>query len=561
MFMQKRIVSDVPAMRLPLILWTLFLTTLLFAQSVYEPLHKDVYRFLDRIAARGVIDYHDLITPLTRQTIAKKLSEAHEKSDQLTAVEQAELNFLSKDYLLELEKLRHTETDETLMAILKKDPAERWRVFTYRDSQFSMNLNPIYGVEVGDNDGTNQLHRWNGLYFFGYFKDNIGYSFDFRDNLEKGAGIDTGRTFTPVTGVNAEYFPESESMEYSEMHATIAADWEWGRLTAGKDFLQWGYARNGKVVLSNKAPSFPFIRLDARLTDWLRFNYFHGWLASDVIDSTKMYPTLRPGEKSKRFRSKFLASHTITITPKRGIDFSIGESIVYSDQLEVAYLMPMLFFRLADHYLSDRDNTIGANAQLFFAFSMRNTIPNTHLYGELLIDDIALSYVFDEARQVNHLGGTIGAMVVDVPFPNLTLRAEYTRINPFVYKHFIPTLLYTSSSDNLGHWMGHNADAIYLNVGYQLRRGLQGEFWMYRIRKGEEGEVADQYTIPHKQFLFGLDTHYNWYGVDVKYEIKHDLFIKGSFVKRREKAQLPFDGKFHNTVDQTSIALSLYYGL
>ena len=109
--------------------------------------------------------------------------------------------------------------------------------------------------------------------------------------------------------------------------------------------------------------------------------------------------------------------------------------------------------------------------------------------------------------------------------------------------------------------MGHNADAIYLNVGYQLRRGLQGEFWMYRIRKGEEGEVADQYTIPHKQFLFGLDTHYNWYGVDVKYEITHDLFIKGSFVKRREKAQLPFDGKFHNTVDQTSIALSLYYGL
>ena len=167
--------------------------------------------------------------------------------------------------------------------------------------------------------------------------------------------------------------------------------------------------------------------------------------------------------------------------------------------------------------------------------------------------------MFDEARQVNHLGGTIGAMVVDVPVPNLTLRAEYTRINPFVYKHFIPTLLYTSSSDNLGHWMGHNADAVYLNAGYQLIRGLQTEFWMYRIRKGEEGEVADQYTVPHKKFLFGLDTHYTWYGFDVKYEITHDLFLKGSFAHRSEKAQLPF-GKYRtDTENQFSIAL--YYGL
>jgi hypothetical protein len=557
--MQKRFVRNLLTLGLFLILMSLMFTTQIFSQSVYEPLHKDVYRFLDRIAAKGLIDYHDLITPLTRKTIAEKLLEAHANADWLTAVEQAELNFLSKDYLLELEKIRHSATNEPLMAVLKKDPAERWRVFTYRDSQFSMNLNPIYGVNLGSKDNVEELHRWNGVYFFGYFKNNIGYSFDFRDNLEKGAKIDTGRTFTQVTGVNAEYFPESESMEYSEMHATIAADWEWGRLTAGKDFLQWGYAQNGKVVLSKKAPSFPFIRLDARLTHWLRFNYFHGWLASDVVDSTRLYPTFRPNVSSKRFRNKFLASHTVTLTPKKGVDLSLGESVVYSDQLEVAYLMPMLFFRLVDHYLSDRDNTAGANAQLFFAFSMRNTIPNTHLYGELLIDDISLSYLFDEARQVNHVGGTIGAMVVDLPVPNLNLRAEYTRINPFVYKHFIPTLLYTSSSDNLGHWMGHNADAVYLNIGYRPLRGLQMEAWLYRIRKGEEGEVADQYTLPHKKFLFGLDTHYNWFGIEVKYELTHDLFIKGNFIHRREKTQLPFGNYSIHSEKQFSIAL--YYGL
>ncbi len=500
-----------------------------FAQTVYEPLHRDVYHFLDRLAARGVIEYHDLMTPLPRRDIARKLAELAENTDPLTPLERRELAFLQKDFRFELERLRGAEIEGETRHIAGRDDGGRWRLFSYRDAKFSLNLDPIYGQESGRNDGESQTHRWNGAYLYGYFLRNVGFSFDFRDNLEKGNHIDTAKAFTPVTGVNAEFFPEGPSIEYSEVRTTLAADWAWGRATLGKDFLQWGYAQSGKVVLSNKAPSFPFIRLDVQPTRWLRFNYFHGWLESDVVDSASVFPTLLPGQESFRFRDKFLASHTITVTPKRGLDLSIGESIVYSDKLEIAYLMPLMFFRLADHYLSDRENKAGSNAQLFFAVSSRNHIPNTHLYGELLVDDISISDAFDPERQVNHLGGTIGALVSDVPLPNLSFRGEYTRVNPFVYKHFIPTLLYNSSSYPLGHWMGQNADLLFGEIHYRVLRGLQGSVWAQKIRKGGEGEVADQYTLPHKPFLFAPLMRVSEWGVQAKYEILHDLLISARY--------------------------------
>ncbi len=41
-----------------------------------------------------------------------------------------------------------------------------------------------------------------------------------------------------------------------------------------------------------------------------------------------------------------MASHTLTIRPTRGLDISIGESIIYSDQLEYSlsdsdYIFPL----------------------------------------------------------------------------------------------------------------------------------------------------------------------------------------------------------------------------
>lgn len=107
------------------------------------------------------------------------------------------------------------------------------------------------------------------------------------------------------------------------------------------------------------------MRLDINPVEWLSFNYFHAWLNSDVIDTSDLYYT-EHDDLRYSYRNKYLASHTLTIRPTRGLDISLGESIIYSDELEAFYLIPITFFRLADHYLSKQSNSAGSNAQFFF---------------------------------------------------------------------------------------------------------------------------------------------------------------------------------------------------
>ena len=61
---------------------------------------------------------------------------------------------------------------------------------------------------------------------------------------------------------------------------------------------------NGLLVMSQKAPSFPLIRLDINPIEWLSFNYFHAWIASDVVDTTSLYPT-ENGDSKIRFFPAF----------------------------------------------------------------------------------------------------------------------------------------------------------------------------------------------------------------------------------------------------------------
>ncbi len=538
------------------------ITANLFAQVVYEPLYKDVYDFLRRLSTKGIIEYNDEFRPLSRKYLAEKLIEAKKLPELLTEVQKADLKFYMKDYYHEIWFINN-EKNEKRVDFFSSDPAGRWRVFSYGDENFKMNLSPILGYEIGSIDNAKATHLWNGIYTYGYITEALGVSFDFRDNTEEGTTIDKTKRFTPVTGVNARSSSNianysKNKIEYSEAKGIIATDWNWGSFAIGKEFMEWGYAENGLIVLSQKAPSFPFIRLDIYPVDWLGFNYFHAWLSSDVVDSSDIYYT-ETGTERISFRKKFIASHTLFIRPLKGLKLSLGESIVYSDELEIAYLIPVMFFRLADHYLSRQKNSAGNNAQFFGAISSRNHIKNTHLYGSFFIDEITLAGLFDSFKQRNQFGFTLGVSVVDLPLDNLTLTLEYSKIYPFVYNHFIQTTTYESASYILGHWMGNNDDQVYGLMKYRFLRGLEASIWARYIRKGEAGLVVDQYKQPQPPFLFGLRTNYTYLGAMVKYEIIHELFVRIRYQYMKTSQQQEDLSFIDKTVNEFHIAI--YYGM
>jgi hypothetical protein len=535
----------------------------LTAQVVYEPLYEDVYNFLRRVSQKGIIEFDDLIRPLPRTYLTEKLSETDSLSSRLTSLEREELKFFLKDFYFEKWLIKGNEDNKENLDYFNFDPADRWRMFSYGGKGFKINANLILGAETGSVKKAKQTHYWNGFNSYGYISDILGFSFDFRDNTETGTTLDKTKSFTPVTGVNAKtdmntYNYPHDKMEYSEAKMMLATNWKWGSLAVGKEFLEWGYGDNGLLVISQKAPSFPLIRLDIHPVDWLSFNYFHAWLSSDVVDTTSFYPTAT-GDQRFLFREKYLASHTLTLKPTKGLDISLGESIIYADKLETLYLIPITFFRLADHYLSRQYNQAGSNAQFFFSVSSKGHIKNTHLYGTLFIDELTLNGLFDPATQRNQIGFTLGSSFSDLPVENLTLKLEYTKIYPYAYQHYVSTTTYESASYVLGHWMGNNADQVYGSVQYRFLRGLDALVYARYIRQGERADPTKQFDQPQPPFLSGLRTNYTYLGAQVKYEFLHDLFVHARYQYMKTSKQQE-DLSFVDNNEQ-EFYFAVYYGL
>ncbi len=406
------------------------------------------------------------------------------------------------------------------------------------------------------------------MYGYGYFLNNIGLSFNFKTNNEHGTSIDSKKNFTPETGIITVEHDHGKDIDYSEVNTMVSFDWKWGDIAVAKDYIEYGYAESGNLVLSNKAPSFPFIRLHLNPVKWMNFYYYHAWLSSNVVDSLMLSISRRD-----IYINKYLAWHALSFTPFEGLDLSIGESIIYSDKIEPLYLMPFMIFYMADEFISNRHDQPGdANSQIFLSVSSRNFLKNTHIYGTLFIDELTLKGIngtlfvnpqtiensLNDNKLRPQMACTFGVSVADLPVDNLTVTAEYTRINPYVYGHHDPAQTYTTSSYLMGHWMGHNSDLIYLNFNYRFIRGLQANTWIEYIRKGSS-DYSGQYLMPQPKFLFGLMNYYQYFGMNLKYEFIHDLNFevgyKLSKVSNEETAGVFIDKQINE------FSVVAYYGL
>ncbi len=529
------------------------------AQTVFEPLVSSVYDYLELMNRKGICDVNNQLKPLSRLEIAENLITIYEHKELLSTVDLKRLYFYLQEFDREINMNGDTfelPASGNVNGLLKY--LDKYSGYYYDSERFKISLRPILGVEEGSIKGNAYYRRWNGFNIWGYLTENIGFEARFRDNFEKGSYFDSLKVFTPETGIN-KITPEENSVDYSEVSAAITYSWDWGYITARKGFTVWGNELQGNLVLSDKAPSFPYIALSLKLTSSLTFYYMHAWLASDVIDSTTVYPTDWTIDRYL-YRNKYFASHSIFYTPGNGIRLSLGESIVYSDRLEPVYFIPVMFFRAADHYLSNRYNEAGGNAQFFFNLNWENILPGTGVYGTLFIDEISLGDVFDRENHRNQLGYNIGVKKIVSRTANIYYAAEYTRIYPFVYMHFIPTQTYQNGSYDMGHWIGQNSDMFYQSLTYYPRRELKITGWFRYIRKGEKGTADQQYNLdlPQPDFLFGLNNNYLKFGMEMEWEALYDMKVKLKFFRNLNEFETSESGYKKSYYNE--IYLSLFYG-
>ncbi len=512
---------------------------LVHAQSVYVPVQHEVYDFLKRMEAREIlVDYKDAAKPLSRIQIASALLTLEKHVDEMTKVERETYEFLKTEFNYEMLKISgDAEPSET-----------RWHIYSHELDQGILNFDIDYSLTRTYTGKQATSDRAQGFKTYGYAFNNVGFYFNIDDNLEKGDNLnfsrlndrqldDVGflssldkdyykRAKTPLRGVIPSEGVLTDNFQYDEVNAQFS--WQIGAFTLSLEKMNnvWGYGRMNNVIFSDNTPSYPQIKLRVPFSKDIDFIYFHGELNSNVIDSTNSYTITYFNPAYSTFREvdhvKYIAAHQIEISLWRGVDFSIGESIVYSDRGPLLmYLIPIMFFKAGEHYNDNKDN-----CQIFGSLDL-NVIRNVNAYLSLFIDELNTDKLFDPNLSHRQVAFTTGVRVFDFPSTNIDMTIEYSRVNPATYNHQYPSTTFTNNGFCLGSWMGQNSDDLFLEVGLSPIHALRFTIFSEVYRKGGTLPLADQYSDyqGYWTFLFGPLHVERSTGLTLLYQPIRDIFI------------------------------------
>ena len=537
-----------------------------FSQVVYEDIsNTGIYEFLDELATLRLITLNSAIKPYSRSYIAGKLNEAR-VADTLTNLktgkplyrlnkrQRKELSFYLQDFQLEASSrvTRHASRladnyDHKLSFLLKKQPdmvvALNPLGFHYKDSLFTFSIRPILGMEWMTNENAAEYHRWWGASMFGYIGKNFGFYASLRDNNES----------TPMA--KPEYFTleqgavykssKNGSVDFSEMRGGIVASVKWGSIGVMNDRVAWGDNYHGSNILSGKAPAFPYIQLHLNPAKWFDFNYIHGWLNSNVIDSSRSYYS---GDIYRQvFRNKYIAANMFTFIPWRGLNLSFGNSIIYSDiNVNPLYLIPFLFYNAVDASKNNYVDYAGSNSQLFFNISSRQ-IRHLHLYISLYIDEWKMSRLTDPNKH-NFTSLKAGFQLSSFPFQNISFIAEYTRTQPMTYDHYLPATTFASNDYVLGSYLRENSQEIYAALAWHPLRGVlinasytlaqHGDDVPYRINAG--------YEVDQVPFLKNKTWQNRSFELSARYEFVNNGYFFVRYLNSEREGDVRFQPAFMN---------------
>lgn len=473
------------------------------SQDVPHPVsNKGIYEFIDELAARHIISVNSAIRPYSRTSIANYLQEAVEKKELLSPRQQKELEFYLLDFGKELNAGR--------------DWKRRKDLFYYKDSVFSLTVNPIIGGEIFLNTAGRATYWRNGAEARGYIK-NWGFYASLRDNHEK-----------PFLG-RPDFLTHREGghikvgTDWSEMQGGVTYAWKWGNAGLIKERQQWGNSYNGSNIFGGNNPTFFQVRLQINPAKWFSFNYFHGWLNSMVVDSADSYWVSNSYGLDFReaYHKKYIAANMFTFTPVKNLYLSAGNSIVYTDEnINPVYFVPLFFYKSVDHSLTSGVDNM--NSQMYLDVSSRQ-IRHLHLYGTVFVDELSVDRIFSKDDEWNFLSWKAGFRLTDLPFSNLSLTAEFTYTYPLTFQHYVPTLTFETAGFNLGHYLRDNSAEWYAALDYRPYRTLNISLFFMDAVRGPDYSALGGSRLGNPP-LENIEWHNTSFGIKAGLQVINDVY-------------------------------------
>lgn len=485
------------------IFFTLLLTLLFVPNRMVLaadlPLHSSYFRtyeLLDELAGYGLIELSSAVKPYGRKWMQQQL--------QTVAYDEVKMRALPRRLRLEIRMLvEELALEAGRLPVSKlsvwKDHSHSvafWPPeYNYYSDGFQASIRPILGMHLWKNALGKVDRRWFGASFHSYMGDYVAVYGNLRDISHSGDGL-ISRPGYLNRQPGYEY---TQGTDYSDSRGGIVLGTDRYSIALVKDEIVWGDNLNGSNIISGRAPSFPMIKLRLKPASWFELNYFHGWLVSNLTDSTRYYLD-NLDQRHYRPHKKFMAANMMTFTPVPSLNLSVGNSVVYAeDQPYPGFFIPIAFYKSIDHTTTKGLGLENQNSQLFLNLSSRN-IRNLHLFASVYVDEVQWRRFLPDSPDKNPISYKVGARLSNLPLANFSIGGEFTRSNILNYKHSIPALSWASNSYNLGHYLGDNAQELYVEMQYKPIRGLDIKLFYLDALKGNEYDYIRRGTFNGQRF-------------------------------------------------------------
>jgi hypothetical protein len=324
----------------------------------------------------------------------------------------------------------------------------------------------------------------------------------------------------------------------------------------------WGLGEDS-LMLSGSANPFVSASLEAKIFEWMDYAFLFGSL-ENLGDS---------GTPAKTHQA-LITLHSVDVRPFDWLYIGVHEGVVWPKRFELGYLNPLIFSSLYQGMIGDFDNILGG-------LSLGFSIPGyAEVYGTFFFDEFRPSSFADLRDRVRNFFSYKAGVQVQLPsVPFGTLRAQYTKIEPFTYTHpvtDVPWLdepvheSFVTNGDGLVSKLDPNSDELLVSAKAFVSPSIQIRASYQMIRHGEYGgdynkplkeygnetgnsilpdgmNYADQFDgndSPDVEGIEGLrkdflrDGDYDWY----------HIFAFGGSYDLRQSTNLPVSVKLTNSV-------------
>lgn len=473
--------------------------------------------------------YNPANIPLSRESVASFLKIIAENTNRITSVDKKLLKDFQVEFQYELTgNLKESAWLFKSFKNIISDNKQKY-LYAYADTNATLFLDGLGDLSQresrGDSIGRHSITLGElGFRVRGTLYNSLGYYLR-ASNGQKLAG-DTGDvTFARNTDpkLYAQYKFQYEQRNYDTFDGYLRyrTDQNWLALTVGRNPVYQGFGFIDRLFLSDNTVPLDYIRLD---------------LGYKSVNYTFMYGGLRGDSVGRPLDAKNIATHRLDIMFSDAFRMGFFESVVSSNSpFSFTFLNPVSFLTSAELNKSSQAGDNNSNNSIIGLDAEVIPVRNLAVQGSFLADDIEFSTLFENnSKTTNKFAWQLGLLWTDAfTIPNLELRTEYTKLDPYVYSHVSNKSTYTNWNLPLGHHLPPNSDEIavkfdynitnriILNVLYQHQRSANGietdSAGRVIVNYGGQIDNASGYSYSNPEFLKGnrinrdiIKTTFSW---------------------------------------------------